>query len=68
MDFADQFRDGRAGGDWIGGEAEKAGELQPPEEFFVGFAEEIFMAFGLVCAGEPADVGVGPEGWGDCGG
>jgi hypothetical protein len=49
----------------FGCDAEKPGELQPPEEFFVWFAEEVVVALGGVNAGEPADVGVGPEGGGD---
>jgi hypothetical protein len=58
---------GHGGARWggIGCNAEKSGQEEPPEELFVGLAEEVVVAFGCVDAGEPADVGVGPEGGGD---
>jgi hypothetical protein len=47
-----------AGWGRFGGNAEEPGELEPPEELFVGFAEDVVVAFGGVNAGEPAEVGI----------
>ena len=51
----------------FGCNAKKPGQEEPPEELFVGLAEEVVVAFGGVDASEPADVGVGPEGGRDYG-
>ena len=45
-------------------DGEKVGELEPGEKFFEALFVEVGDAGGLVDAGEPADVGVGPEGVG----
>jgi hypothetical protein len=61
------LRDGGAGWDGFGCNAEKAGQEQPPEELFVLLTEEVVVTAGGVDAREPADVGVGPEGGCDYG-
>ena len=61
VDDGDHLRDGGAGWDGFGCNAEKAGQEQPPEELFVLLTEEVVVTAGGVDAREPADVGVGPE-------
>ena len=61
------FESGEGGGLFGEGllrDGEEGGELEPGEEFFEAFFVEPGCAGGVVDAGEPADIGVGPEGRG----
>ena len=58
LDIAQHLCGEGAGWGRFGGNAEEPGELEPPEELFVGFAEDVVVAFGGVNAGEPAEVGI----------
>src|SRR5579875_1796239 len=48
----------------VAGDAEQGWDLEPGEEFFETFFVDPGLAVALVDAGEPADVGVFPEGFG----
>ncbi len=57
-----QLLDRGAAGGGLAGKAKQRRHEQPPEQLFVLLADQIEVAFGFVDAGEPADIGIEPEG------
>ena len=57
-----------ATGHRLTGDFKESGHQQPPEQLLILFANDVEVTLGLVRAGQPAHIGIGPERGSECNG